>query len=103
MGDGKKNDLKMVNEREDKQRHMEQLKKLTHSNMIEEIKESRARSNKRLQKRDYGSPARIVFEQTTNTIEHIGCFDSPFGKQIDYETRLDVQDGYNLANQLRPR
>jgi hypothetical protein len=71
--------------------------------MIEEIKESRAKSNKRFAKKDYGSPQRLIMEQTANTIELVGCFDSPFGKQIDYETRLDVQEGFNLANQTMPR
>ena len=51
------------------QRHMEQLKELTHTNMIEEIKESRSKSNKRFAKKEYGSPFRAIMEQTANTIE----------------------------------
>lgn len=64
--------------------------------MVEEIKEGRARSNRRGGKKEYGSPPRMMMEATTNSIEQIGCFDSPFGKRIDYETRLEVQDGFDI-------
>ena len=64
--------------------------------MKEEIKEGRARSNKRGGKKDYGSPLKLVIEPTAQSIEQIGCFDSPFGKRIDYDTRLDMQEGYEI-------
>ena len=64
--------------------------------MKEEIKEGRTRSNRRGGKKDYGSPLKHVIEPTGQSIEQIGCFDSPFGKRIDYDTRLDIQDGYEI-------
>ena len=75
--------------------------------MTEEIKEGRARSNRRGDNKDYGSPLKIAVEPTAQSIEQIGCFDSPYGKRIDYETRLEVQEGYDLKNggqnAVRPR
>ncbi len=64
--------------------------------MKEEIKEGRARSNRRGGKKDYGSPLKIVIEPTAQSIEQIGCFDSPNGKRINYDTRLDIQEGYEI-------
>ena len=58
--------------------------------MIEEIKEGRAKSNKRGAKKDYGSPQKINLEATAKIFEQIGCFDSPLGKRLDYETRLEA-------------
>jgi len=37
--------------------------------MKEEIKEGRARSNRRGSKKDYGSPLKIVIEPTAQSIE----------------------------------
>jgi hypothetical protein len=45
------------------------MKELTHQNMIEEIKEGRARSNRRGGKKEYGSPPRLMVEPTSNSIE----------------------------------
>lgn len=49
--------------------HLVHLKEHTHQNMVEEIKEGRARSNRRGGRKEYGSPPRVVMEPTANSIE----------------------------------